>query len=355
MFRVPLLPRTLDAALRDLGSTKPAVRVEAVRQLVPHAEGARDAVLGGLTGALADAAPEVRAAAATALADLGAKEAVPRLLALAEDGEVRVREMVFAALGELGDERALPAVQGALSDPAAPVRFQATIAFPRLTTSGNDARNALLRRTSDEDPLVCHVALRMLEEELDEVPTALDARITARATKLLGHEAPRVRVAAAILLARSGDTSGNAVLVSVAKGTLITDQGEDEAEAIELCGRLGLEAAREGLAKRAFRRRLGLFPDRFAWHAKVALARLGDGRAEAELTRDLDARDRDARTLAVAAVGRARLLALRERLAAHESDPAFADPDALREALALLSGTAEPSRAAPPEAAERTP
>jgi HEAT repeat protein len=355
MFRVPLLPRTLDAALRDLGSAKPAVRVEAVSQLVPHAEGARDAVLAGLTGALADPAPQVRASAASALADLGAKEAVPALLALAEDSEVQVREMVFAALGELGDERALALVQAALSDPAAPVRFQATIAFPRLTTSGKEARSALLRRTSDEDALVCHVAIRMLEEELDEVPGALDARITARATKLLEHESPRVRVAAAILLARSGDATGHGVLVSVASGALRTEDGEDEAEAIELCGRLNLESAREGLAKRAFGRRLGFFRDRFAWHAKVALARLGDARAEAELARDLDARDRDARTLAVAAVGRARLTALRERLAAHEDDPSFADPNALREALALLSGAAEPSRAAPHEGGERSP
>lgn len=345
MFRVPLLPRTFEAALRDLGSAKPAVRVEAVRALVSHGEQARERVLEGLTAALTDEAPEVRAAAASALADLQATEAIDALLGAAADADVRVREMAFAALGEVGDERALPVVQRALSDEAAPVRFQATIAFPRLTTSGNDARSALLRRTSDDDPLVCHVAVRMLEEEMEESGANVDGRVIARATTLLAHDSPRVRVAAAILLARTQNAAGHDVLVAVATGALTTDDGEDEAEAIELCGRLGLERAREGLAKRAFARRLGLFRDRFSWHARVALARMGDPRAVAEITRALDARNRDARSLAVAAVGRARITALKERLVARAEDASFADPDAVREALALLSGDADTPRA----------
>ena len=52
MFRAPPLPRTLEAALRDLGAERPDVRLDAVRDLVPHAEAAREAVIRALQKAL---------------------------------------------------------------------------------------------------------------------------------------------------------------------------------------------------------------------------------------------------------------------------------------------------------------
>jgi hypothetical protein len=126
------------------------------------------------------------------------------------------------------------------------------------------------------------------------------------------------------------------VLIAVALRELSTPEAEDEASAIELCGELGLEAARPGLERRAFGGAL-LLRDRFAWNARVALARMGHTRACEQIVRELDAWDRDRRTLAVAAAGRARIAAARDRITAMRGDAQRADPHAVDEALEALA------------------
>jgi HEAT repeat protein len=344
MFRPPPLPRTLDAALRDITSAKAAVRAEAARDLVAHAsdEGARDRVVGALEGALRDKDGSVRAAAAVSLADSEAREALPALLVAVEDEDPMVRQMAITALGEIGDPRATERLRRALSDERPEVRFQAVIAFPRVIARREGARDALLDATRDPDPLVCHIALRMIEElatKLDEQGEehGVAEEALARARELLKHADGAVRVAAAILLGRAGEEVGRDLLVEVAKGDLATSEGDDEAAAIELCGELGLTAARPGLERRAFGGVLGIGRDRFAWHARVALARMGHERATREILRELDSWDRDRRTLAVAAVGRARLAAARGLVEAMRGDESRADAGAVAEALAALA------------------
>jgi HEAT repeat protein len=342
MFRPPPLPRTLEAALRDVGSSKASVRAEAARELVPHAAADRDRVVRALEGALRDQDGAVRSAAALALADIGAKEALPALLVALEDDDAHVRQMAITALGELGDARATERLRRALSDERPEVRFQAVIAFPRVCARRTDAAAAMLKATYDEDPLVCHIALRMIEElsgkddghgeEQGVEPEALD-----RARELLRHDSPMVRLAAAILLSRAGEDVAHDLLVKVAHGELSSDDGEDEVAAIELCGELTLEQARAGLERRAFGGILGIGRDKFAWHARVALARMGHERATREIMRELESRDRDRRTLAVAAVGRARLVAARELLEAMRGRSDRADSAAVDEALASLA------------------
>lgn len=342
MFRPPPLPRTLEAALRDLSSVKPAVRVEAAHDLVAHAEGdARERTIRALEGALRrDTAPDVRAAAATALADAGATEALPSLLLAIEDDDVHVRQMALAALGELRDARATERLRRALSDARPEVRFQAVIAFPRVCTARDDTHAALERATRDDDPLVRHIAFRMAEEVATEAGDAIPEALLARARAELADAASpaKVRVACAIVLARSGDATARDVLVRVAMRDLATDDAEDEAAAIELCGELGLKAARPGLERRAFGAVLGLGRDRFAWHARVALARMGHERASREILNELSSWNRDRRTLAVAAAGRARLLAARDTIAAMRGNDLRADPAAVDEALEALAG-----------------
>ncbi|HEY8947226.1 MAG TPA: HEAT repeat domain-containing protein, partial [Polyangiaceae bacterium] len=80
--------------------------------------------------------------------------------------------------------------------------------------------------------------------------------------------------------------------------------------------------------------------DPFSYDARIALARLGDARAKSAILRGLGAWSFDARTLAVAAVGRARLREARDVLIAWMESPERADPTAVREALARLD--AEP-------------
>jgi HEAT repeat protein len=337
MFAAPSLPRTLSACLRDLGDASPTVRASAVRDLGRHTTGEdRAAAIAALEGALADAEARVRAAAATSLADAEATEAREALERAADDGDALVRQMAVAALGEIGDARALPRLERALVDPRGEVRFQAVIAYPRLA-EGSAALDAIEAATRDADPLVAHIALRM-GEELGEKAGEVDARIVRRARALLGHDAPLVRIAAAVLLARAGETGGEELLVAAATGDLPTPEGADEAAAIELCGELGLDAARKGLEKRAFGGLIGFFRDRFQWHAKVALARMGHERARREIEGDLDAWDPQRRTLAVAAVGRARLTGARDKLRAMQRD-GRANANALEEALRALEET----------------
>lgn len=339
MFQAPQLPRTLAASLRDVGSKQPAVRESAVRDLVKHADDAREDVVRALERALRDDdAPAVRSAAALGLADVGGSEALPALLVAMEDADVHVRQMAITALGEIGDSRATERLRRALGDSRAEVRFQAVIAFARVCKDRTAIVEALLARLQDVDPLVCHIALRVAEEVAERDGGEIDSTVLDRAKELLTHASTLVRVASAIALARTGSRLGAKVLVALANRSITTEDAEDEATAIELAGVLGLEQARVGLEKRAFG---GIFGrDRHAWHARVALARMGHERAVREIMRELEAWDRSKRTLAVAAVGRARIRAAEPMLRSMLQDPSRAEPYAVEEALAALSETA---------------
>jgi HEAT repeat protein len=345
MFGARPLPRTLEAALRDLSADSVGTRVASVHDLVVYQSEAREQVVRALQKALRDEAGQVRATAATALADVGGDEALPDLLVAVEDDNALVRQMAISALGEIGDPRATERLRRALADPRAEVRFQAVMAFPRVSTSREDALAALLHATEDADAFVCHIALRMTEELREGDPP--DPRVLRRARALLSHASPEVKVTSAILLVQPGVDDGDArararaheILAQVGRGELRTGDREDEATAIELCGDLDLAAARPGLERRAFGGLLGLRRDPLAWHARVALARMGHERACREILRELADRDRDVCTLAVAAAGRARLTAARDRLQALRGHADRADPHAVDEALAALEGT----------------
>jgi hypothetical protein len=339
VFGVPLLPRTLAAALRDVRAEKATVRVAAVQELVPHVTDARNTVVAALSDALRDLAPRVRAAAATGLSDVRAHEALPALLVAIEDDDVLVRQMAISALGEIGDARATERLRRALQDPRPEVRFQSVIAFPRVTASSEDATLAVLAATRDKDPVVCHIALRMAEEVAGAgtgpSATAM-AAFRERARTLLDHAAPEVRVVSAILLAEDREPRALALIVDVVDGTLRTKDREDEAAAIEIAGELMLEEATRGLERRAFGGMFGLRRDAFAFHARVALARMGHDRACREILHELSAADRDRCALAVAAAGRARLLTAEPALAAMR-DGARVDVRAVDEALQMLA------------------
>lgn len=340
MFQAPALPRTLAASLRDVASKQPAVRESAVRDLVKHADDAREDVVRALEKALRDDdAPTVRSAAALGLADVGGSEALSALLVAMEDNDVHVRQMAITALGEIGDCRATERLRRALTDQRAEVRFQAVIAFTRVCTDQPTIVDALLARMQDADPLVCHIALRVAEEVADRNGGEIEPAILDRAKEMLKHESSLVKIAAAIALARTGSRLGSKVLVGLIRGSIKTQDAEDEATAIELAGTLGLEEARSGLEKRAFG---GIFGrDRHAWHARVALARMGHERAISEILKELDSWDRSRRTLAVAAVGRAKIRAAEPLLRAMLKDGSRADPQVVEDALAALNEAPE--------------
>lgn len=340
MFGLSPLPRSLAAALRDAEHDRVQVRASAVRDLARYASDdadprARDALVARL---LHDTTAEVRAAAAVALADAGAPAVVPSLIEAAKDTRVAVRQMALLALGEVGtsgDPGVMETLRDAFADEAAPLRFQAVIASHRLDVP--DVERILVEATTDRDAEVRHVAFRSLEERaVDDAGSvrALSAAVADVARAGLDDSALTVRLAAAILLARHGDAAGASVLAEVATPARRALDPEDEQAAIELAGELRLSAARRGLTRRAFGGLAGR--DRFAFDARIALAKMGDERAQRAILRALAAWSRDARTLAVVAAGRARIAEAKTALLAMRSDPSRAEPDAVTEALALL-------------------
>jgi HEAT repeat protein len=337
VFRSPSLRRTLAAALRDVESEVASTRASALADLVEYAEAERRAVVPALERALADAAAEVRAAAAVALADVRGVEALPALLVAIEDDDAHVRQMAITAIGEIGDLRARERLRRALSDERPEVRFQAVIAFARV--AADEAADAIGAALDDADPSIRYIAVRCAEERaLGE--RAAHAKLLAKAGGMVADPEPSVRLAVAILLARSGDRRGEPVLLDAVRGALATREAEDEAAAVELCGELGLVAASPHLARRAFGF-LGFGEDRFAWQALVALARMGHERARAKIVRDLGSWSRDRRTLAVAAAGRARLAEARPLVEAMRGDDRRADADAVAQALEQLRAVQE--------------
>jgi HEAT repeat protein len=335
------LRRTLPAALRDVASENASTRSSAVADLVFYAEGDRQLVLPPLERALRDDVAQVRGAAAVALADVRGLEALPMLLLAVEDDDAHVRQMAIAAIGEIGDGRARERLRRALSDGRPEVRFQAIIAFSRVAP--DEAIDAITRALDDPDASIRYIAMRCAEERTIGQDRATPPHLLTKAVSLVHDSDPSVRVAAAIILARSGDPRGQPVLLDVVRQSLTTPEAEDEAAAVELTGELGMEEAASHLERRAFGF-FGFGEDKFAWQALISLARMGHARARSKIVRDLGSWWRDKRTLAVVAVGRARLIEARAIVASMIGDERRADGEAVALALRQLGTSKDEER-----------
>jgi HEAT repeat protein len=343
MLGLPQLPRNLEASLRDLSSSRPDVRRASIVDLVRHAgvdPQVRSVAIARLAERLSDEAAVVRAAAAVGLGDLEATEAVPKLLVATSDDVADVRQFALNALGEIGDRRALPRLRHALSDARPDVRYQAVIAFSRVAgrSESNDRSevdDALFTATADPDDAVAHIALRVAEERIDQ-GQAPDGRLVARARTLVDGERSHVAAAAAILLAKAGDERGSAVLRRIVRGERIGSDlpdKEDERAAVELAGELGMVDLVPDLERRVWGV-ARLVRDTCTFHARIALARMGNARAKSEILSELGSSRRDVQSAAVVSAGRARLREARARIGVIMA--ANVDPDLVREALSLL-------------------
>ncbi|HEX6277794.1 MAG TPA: HEAT repeat domain-containing protein, partial [Polyangiaceae bacterium] len=291
------LPRTIEAALRDIEHARAHVRRSAVVDLVRLTAGPERArAIRALTRVLlADASAEVRTDAAIALADAGASEARVELLAALDDAHISVAERAVLALGEVcepGDSDVLDALRALMGHEQAALRFQALIAFDAL--GGDDAVAALERASADDDPEVRAMAFRLAWRRFEhaEPPSSL----RARAESVLAEPNAPARVTAALFLGARRHAAAERALVDVIDGTLRASEA-DVFAAIETAAEHGLEAARLGLARRAF----GLFGvrvDTLGWQSCIALARFGDERATSAIVRRLASWNRDSRTLA---------------------------------------------------------
>jgi HEAT repeat protein len=338
MLGLPPLPRTLGAAQRDIVDPKERVRLSTIRDLVRLTRSAeRQPALAALDRALLqDSSAECRAEAAVALADADASESREALLAALEDQSLRVRQMALLALGEVarpGDAEVIERVRSLLAAPEAALRFQSLVALDAL--SPDLAAAAIEAASTDADDEVRTIAFRLAEARFPsgvDVPPAL----VAAARGALEQHAPIVRATAALFLAARGDASGAAVLLDLIDGRVRAASGEDVQAAIDAVVALKLEAAHRALVFRAF----GVFGvrlDPIAWHACVALARLGDERARAAILKGLDAWTHQARTFAVVAAGEAGIAEARSQIEAFRGDPRRAAPEAVESALRALS------------------
>jgi hypothetical protein len=345
MWGLPPLPRTLPAALRDADHPKRDVRLSALRDLVRHARGSeRRAAVDKLCQVLSeDREVELRAEAAVGLADVDAREALEPLLEAARRGERPLRQMAVLAIGEVappGHEEAVTVLRSAFRSSDAPVRFQALVALHHV--GGEAAEQAMFDASRDDDPELRAMAFRIAEERF--ATTEPPAHFVTVTQKALKDDDRAVQLCAAILLASWGDKAGGPVLLDVVSGTLRVGTEADHQAAIELAAKLSLPGALPALERRAYGA-FGLRRDSLAWHAQVALARLGHERASRAILRGLRAWSRDTRTLSVVAAGRARLGEARPLLVAMEGKETSADQDALRQALAELGELGEPDAA----------
>ena len=312
MLAPPPLPRTLAASLRDLGSDKPQTRASAIRDLVRHASSSdetRAAAIPLFEKALRDEAPIVRSGAAVALADLRAHEALPGLLIAVEDADPHVRQMALSALGEIGDPRARTRIERALADERPEVRYQAVIAFARVASEPADVETAIARAMGDADDAIRYIALRLAEDHHLEK----SANVARRARELLEDTHGSVALAAAILLARGGDEKAKRVIAKVIRDGGGSAERIDEQAAVELAGELAMRETIPDLEKRAWGV-LHYMRDTCAWHAKIALAKMGHAKAKKDILGDLDSWRREARQAAVVAAGRAKIVEARARI-----------------------------------------
>lgn len=339
LFHRPL-PRTLEAALRDLDETNASVRRSAIRDLRPHAAQQKSpAITHALIKALRDKDPAVRTEAAYIAGDMAIADCLPALLIAVDDPHSGVRQAAIDALGQLGDGRATGRLTRALRDERADVRFQAVIALARV--SPESGLEAVLRACHDEDAHVRYIALRVAEEMCSdddltsEGHVELHEELAKAVREALNDEDAHVRLAAAILLGRAGEPAGAQVLIDVLEDRLQRVEPEDESAAVSLAGSLKLHEAIPALQRRAFGLRR-FARERYAWLATVSLALLGDERARGRITSDLNAWSRNRRTMAVVAAGKAKILEARESIERMQGNERMADQDAVQEALQAL-------------------
>jgi len=196
-------PRTItfDAALRDLSSDDPRVRVaaaDALGDLPYHADldgnlpGARAA----LSKTLTDERLEVRCSAALSLAEIGDASVVAPLVARLRDESPEVRQAATIALGRIGDQAAFDSLREALREGPPDVRFQAAISLVEIDP--DRAYEPLVSALADGDAEVRGNAAAGLGQ-------IGDRRAAGWIVELLGDARRETRFEAACALAELSD------------------------------------------------------------------------------------------------------------------------------------------------------
>jgi HEAT repeat protein len=337
------LPRNLTAALRDIDSRKVQVRRSAARDLGTHVGSAARAQVVERLSAVAEQDPdtEVRAQAILALADGGAIEAVAVLVRLANTAAPRVMQTALLALGELaqpGEPHALVVAHQALGSELPALRYQGLVALRCI--AGIAAASTLATALGDPDDEVRWVAVRLLDELFQQIEGAAEASkwvlpLIPGLRTVRQDRNRRVVAAVQLLLARWGDTDAIrdlSLLLSTNRSSL---ERQDELDAVRLVARFRVVEAKSALQKLAWP---WFFETSIAFEARIALAHLGDNRAEQSILRDLHSSVASRCARAIEPVGLLRLVDGRARLLQLLGSPERFDIEAVRQALQRLDG-----------------
>ena len=350
-FGPSLLVRRLEAALRDIQSSRVQVRRAAARDLSQYIDSsARTRIVGRLEQlAMEDADIEVRVQGVLALADGGAVESVGLLVNLARAGVSRIRQIALLALGELAEPGSAQAVEVALEavESALPgLRYQGLVTLKNLQQGA--VLGLIISKTVDDDSEVRWVAIRLIDElcfpnasrdSISRVLEAWDADNTRKLQSLLEDPDRRVAVAATLLLSRLGVVTAIDKLPTLLSKASQKLDPQDEEAAIEIIGQLGLSHAKPELERRAWRL---LWEAPTTWPARVALAQLGDPRARQSILQSLYSNSPLKCARAIEAIGKIGLEEGRARLQHLLANPAGYDVETIRTALDRLNSAKQP-------------
>jgi len=345
LFGPSLLARSLRAALRDIESPKLGVRHAAARDLGRYIDGPeRLTVVARLIRAMqTDTDTEVRVSALMALVDAAANEAVEDILAVARQGEPRLRQVALLAIGELaelGSEEGIRVASEAIHSELPALRYQALVALRNLQQLG--AMDKIVESARDDDPEVRWVVVRLLEEfwtfdivsGTDDITRReVEQKVCLALSPLLNDVESRVRVAATLLLARLGVAEAAEAISGLLSKKDVKLNKNDEEVAIELAGNLRISSAILGLKRRAW----PLFWETpLSWKARVALAQMGDERARVAVLESLHSKLAHKCARAIEAAGQIGLEQARPRLLALLQNPTGYDAEAIQIALKRL-------------------
>jgi HEAT repeat protein len=327
LFGLPPLPRTIDAALRDVRSARAEIRRSALVDLARLADSPQRKEICSTLGLLlaGDPEPELRALAAVAIADAGLTELVAELLEALLDRSPRVQQMALLALGEVAKptNKDVPErIRPLLESPLPGLRYQALVAWSSLL--GGEALSGLTSALADADPEVRWVAWSLIERQVVRLMSGgggvagcacqgvalrtlsgQGGSLLATLSRHADDPVMRIRIVSASVLFRLGDGGRLAQLLKELEAPHGVPR-ELRRVLTERFGQLKYEPARTFLLRHA---RRGWFEGTLGWPALVALAALGDKEAVSGIIEELDAGSVRRRSRALEAIRNLRLVA----------------------------------------------